>query len=97
MAIPQWLVFTIGGLVIVFGGYRMWLAVSGPSDEERAKHRRGMLAMGRRSHGLVAILFFIVGAMAIASGFGWQPFHTRAADTAPTSPAQPGSALPLTP
>ena len=97
MAIPQWLIFTIAGLVILFGVYRMWLAVAGPSDEERAKHRRGMLAMGRRTHGLVAIMFFIVGALAIASGFGWKPFTSKAADTAPASPARPGSALPLTP
>ena len=99
MAIPQWLSITIAALVIVFGGYRLWLAVAGPSDEERAKHRRGMLAMSRRSNGLVAILYFIVGAALLASSFGWTPWRTRSAapPTAPTDKPGSGSVLPVTP
>ena len=98
MAIPQWLSFTIAGLVLLFGAYRMWIAVAGPSNEERAKHRRGMLAMSRRSNGLVAILYFIVGGLLVASSFGWTPWRSSPEPTAPTAPATPGgSGLPLTP
>jgi|GEM_PF-2800464 len=96
MEIPQWLMLVIAGLVILFGAYRMFLAVAGPSNEERAKHRRGMLAMSRRSHALVAALYFIVGALLLASSFGFSPFLKKSADpTAPVKPG-PGSALPLT-
>ncbi len=98
MAIPQWLSFTIAGLVIAFGAYRLWIAVAGPSNEERAKHRRGVLAMSRRSNGLVAILYFIVGGLLVASSFGWSPWRSSSSTTTePTAPPRPGSALPLTP
>lgn len=98
MAIPQWLSISIGVLVILFGAYRLWIAVAGPSDEERAKARRGMLAMSRRSNGMVAILYFIVGGFLLASSFGWRPFAPKPSTTAPTDkPAGPGSALPVGP
>lgn len=105
MAIPQWLSLTIAGLVILFGAYRLWIAVAGPSNAERAHVRRGMLAMSRRSNGLVAILYFIVGGLLIASSFGWKPWRAPASSTAPADspgdapakPPGPGSALPVAP
>ena len=85
MAIPQWLAFVIAGVVLLYGGYRMYLAVGGPSNDERAKARTGMLAMSRRTHGLVAIMLLIAGAALLASAFGWKPFESR-----PTSAERPG-------
>ena len=35
MHVPQWLALTIAGGVILFGVFRLYLAVAGPSDEER--------------------------------------------------------------
>lgn len=98
MAIPQWLSITIAVLVILFGAYRLWIAVAGPSDEERASARRGMLAMSRRSNGMVAILYFIVGGFLMASSFGWSPFRPSKSTTAPVeAPPAGGSALPVAP
>ncbi|MBK7073974.1 MAG: hypothetical protein IPH44_16895 [Myxococcales bacterium] len=92
MAIPQWLAFVIAGVVLLYGGFRMYLAVAGPSNDERAKARTGMLAMSRRTHGLVAVMLLIAGGLLLASAFGWQPFATNK----PTVERPgPGSALPV--
>lgn len=93
MAIPQWLAILIAAVVLGYGALRMWLAVAGPSNEERAKARTGMMAMSRRSHGLVAILLWIAGAMLLASAFGWKPWGGSTAPTAPADRPAPGSGL----
>ncbi|MBK9031852.1 MAG: hypothetical protein IPL61_11090 [Myxococcales bacterium] len=95
MAIPQWLAISISVLILGFGGYRLWLAVAGPSNFVRANVRRGMLAMSRRSHGLVAVLYLLVGAALLASAFGWNPWHSGGGAGAPTAPPPAGSALPV--
>ena len=73
MHVPQWLALLIAGAVILFGIFRVYLAVAGPTDEERAKHRRGMYAVPRWHHGLVGVLFLLVACALIATAFGWNP------------------------
>ena len=73
MPVPQWLSLLVASAVILFAIYRLWLAFAGPSDEERAKHRRGMLAMPRRQHGAIGIIFLIVAGALVATSFGWKP------------------------
>lgn len=90
MAIPQWLAFVIAGVVLLYGGYRMYLAVAGPSNEERAKARTGLMAMSRRTHGLVSVMLLIAGGLLTASAFGWKPFASP--DPTAERPG-PGSAL----
>ncbi|MCL4226226.1 MAG: hypothetical protein KJZ91_17315 [Myxococcales bacterium] len=87
--VPQWLSLLIAASVILFGVYRLWLAFAGPSDEERAEHRRGLLAMPRRQHGALGIIFLLVGAALVATSFGWNPFRREAATTAPAGPSAP--------
>ncbi|MBP8811858.1 MAG: hypothetical protein KBG48_18475 [Kofleriaceae bacterium] len=95
MAIPQWLAIAIAALVMAFGGYRIWLAIGGPPDAERAKHRSGMLAMSRRTNGLVAVLYLLVGGALLASAFGWKPWSREpGAVTAPVDDG-PRPALPV--
>ncbi|MEZ4401911.1 MAG: hypothetical protein R3B06_17915 [Kofleriaceae bacterium] len=93
MAIPQWLAISLAALVLLFGCYRIWLAVGGPPDAERAKARSGMLAMSRRSNGMVAILYLIVGGALMATAFGWQPFRRTSAPAADAPAPGPGSAI----
>jgi hypothetical protein len=98
--VPQWLALLIAGAVILFGIYRVWLAFGGPSDEERAQARRGLLAMPRRQHGAIGLIFLLVGGALIATAFGWNPFQKEAATppAAPTAPADGatrGSAIPI--
>ena len=79
MHVPQWLSLLIAVAVIGFGAYRLWYAVKGPSDEERAKARRGMMAMPRRTHGMVGVIYLLVGAALLATSFGFNPFAKEAA------------------
>lgn len=90
MHVPQWLALLIAGAVILFGCFRIYLAVAGPSDDERAKHRRGMYAMSRRQHGLVGVLFLLVAGALVATAFGWSPFAPTPVKVSPgKAPAEP--------
>jgi hypothetical protein len=96
--VPQWLALVIAGAVILFGIYRLWLAFGGPSDEERAQARRGLMAMPRRHHGMIGVIFLIIAGALVATAFGWNPF--RKEDPAEHDPAEgetKGSAIPVTP
>lgn len=98
--VPQWLALLVAAAVILFGIYRLWLAFGGPSDEERAEQRRGLLAMPRRQHGAIGIIFLLVAGALIGTAFGWNPFRKEATQqTAPVDkePAKGGSAIPVTP
>ena len=83
--VPQWLALIVAAAVILFGIYRLWLAFGGPSDEERAEQRRGLLAMPRRQHGAIGLIFLLVAGALIATAFGWNPFQKE--QPAPTTPA----------
>ncbi len=96
--IPQWLALLIAGAVILFGIYRLWLAFGGPSDEDRAEHRRGLYAMPRRQHGLIGIIFLLIAGALVATAFGWNPFRNAETPTAPTEGSGgsgKGTAIPI--
>lgn len=88
MTIPPWMSLLVAGAVILFGAYRLWLAFAGPTDEERAEHRRGMLAMPRRQHGAIGLIFLLIAGALIATTFGWNPFR-RQAEPAPAPAPRP--------
>ena len=94
MHVPQWLALTIAVAVILFGCFRIYLAVAGKPDEERAQYRRGMYAMPRWQHGLVGTLFIVVGGALIATALGWNPVAARqpAGDDG-EAPRRPGKAI----
>lgn len=96
MHVPQWLSFVIAGAVLLFGLYRLWLAFGGPSDQERAQARRGMLAMPRRQHAGIGILYLLVGTALVCTAFGWNPFRPqeRGSERDP-SPPVPAKAIPI--
>lgn len=79
MSIPPWLSLLIASAVILFACYRLYLAFAGPSDEERKTHRRGMLAMPRRQHGAIGVLYLLVASALIATSLGWNPFAQKKA------------------
>lgn len=79
MRVPSWLAFIIAGAVILFGIYRLYLAFGGPSDEDRQQHRRGLYAMSRFQHGLIGVLFLLVGGSLLATALGWNPFASEQA------------------
>ncbi len=74
MRVPVWLTLGIAALVIIFGVYRMRMAFRSDDEDTRAKARKGLYAMGRRTHFLIGIVYLLLGGALVATSFGWNPF-----------------------
>jgi len=61
-------------LVIVFGIHRIRLSFRSDEEEERARKRKGLYAMGRRTHRLIGVVYLLLGAALVATSLGWNPF-----------------------
>ena len=105
MHIPIWLTLGVALLVIVFGVYRIRIAMRSDEEDARAKTRKGLYAMGRRTHLLVGIVYLLLGAGLTATAFGWNPFagmigpdtaRPAANDASPTKGGIPVDQLPPT-
>jgi hypothetical protein len=68
--IPRWIAALVGGLVIVFGVYRMSLAFRSDEDDERARARGGLYGFGRRTHLLFGLLYLLMGVVLMLGVFG---------------------------
>jgi hypothetical protein len=95
--IPVWLTLAVAALVIIFGLYRIRIALTRSDEAEaKARSRRGLYAMSKRAHLFIGVIYLLLGAGLIATSFGWNPFggsigrdpDAPAKDQAPT----PGSA-----
>jgi hypothetical protein len=75
MRVPVWLTLGIAALVVIFGVYRMRIAFRTDEEDQRAKARKGLYAMGRRTHLLIGIVYLLLGGALIATSFGWNPFR----------------------
>ncbi len=76
LRLPVWLTLGIAALVIIFGVSRIILSRRSDEDEARAQKRKGLYAMGRRTHFLIGIVYLLLGAGLTAASFGWNPFGT---------------------
>ena len=102
MRIPVWLTLGVAILVIVFGVHRIRLSFRSDELEKRARQRKGLYAMGRRTHLLIGTVYLLLGGALVATSFGWNPFgdlfgpktETPTKDTAPTKPGVPIDQLP---
>ena len=74
MRVPVWLTLGIAALVIIFGVYRMRMAFRSGDEDTRAKARKGLYAMGRRTHFLIGVVYLLLGGALVATSFGWNPF-----------------------
>jgi hypothetical protein len=105
MRIPQWLVLGLGALVFLWGAYRIRIGFRSDAEDERAKSRKGLYAMARRTHALIGLVYLLLGGALIATGFGWNPLgglfgpevDTPAKDKAPTSTGVPIDTIPAPP
>ena len=103
MRIPVWLTLGVAVLVIAFGVHRLRLSFRSEEAEARAKPRKGLYAMGRRTHRLIGIVYLLLGAALVATTFGWNPFGdlfgpaTEAPKEKPTSTPVPIDQLPPPP
>jgi hypothetical protein len=64
---------TIAALVIIFGLHRISMVFRSEEEERRARARKGLYGMGRRTHLLVGIIYVLLGSGLIANAFGWSP------------------------
>ncbi|HEU0037070.1 MAG TPA: hypothetical protein VFQ53_40950 [Kofleriaceae bacterium] len=102
MRIPVWLLLAVAALVILFGLHRIRLGFRSDEAEQRARKRKGLYAMGRRTHLLIGIVYVLLGSGLVATAFGWNPFGNYFAgdteapskDTAPTKVELPRDQLP---
>jgi len=107
MRIPVWLTLGVAALVMIFGVYRIVLGFRSDDEDQRAKARKGLYAMGRRTHFLIGIVYLLLGGGLVATTFGWNPFGRSAApeDEQPPSdgilleqrPAKAPATTPATP
>jgi len=97
MRVPVWLTLGVALLVCVFGLYRMRLAFRSDEEDERARARKGLYAMGRRTHFLIGVVYLLLGGALVATAFGWNPIGgvfgpgtaPPSKDTAPTKAGAP--------
>jgi len=72
MTLPSWVTFLVAALVIGFGGYRIWIAFRPEDAEARARQRKGLYALPRRTHFLFGLLYLLLGGFLIAAGLGYK-------------------------
>jgi len=90
MHLPPWLTFTCAAMVILWGLYRISLALRSDRAQQRAP--KGLFAMARRTHLLIGLVYVLLGAGLMAIGMGWTPLSDppkpKAAEPAPPPPPQ---------
>jgi hypothetical protein len=97
MNLPPVLLFGVAGLVVIFGVYRIRLGFRSDVDDARAKARKGLYAMGRRTHFLIGIIYLLLGTALIATGLGWSPFGSviGPSTTTPSKDKAPSQGIPV--
>ena len=98
----MWLTLGVAAIVVIFGLYRIRLGFRSDEEDARAKARKGLYAMGRRTHFLIGIVYLLLGGGLVATSFGWNPFggvfgpptEEPSKDTAPTKAPVPIDQLP---
>ena len=102
MRVPVWLTLGVALLVCVFGLYRIRLALRADGGAPEVRPRRGIYAMGKRTHALIGIVYLLLGGALIATSFGWNPFGNAfgpkttvpSKDAVPSKPGVPIDQLP---
>jgi uncharacterized iron-regulated membrane protein len=103
MRVPVWLTLGVALLVCVFGAYRIRLAFRSDAEDQRAREKKGLYAMGRRTHFLIGLIYLLLGGALVATSFGWNPFggvfgpRTEAPSKTPATSADPGNKEPAAP
>jgi hypothetical protein len=103
--VPIWLTLGVAVLVIVFGAFRIRLALRKPAPDEAGSAGvmgRGFYRMSSRTHLLIGVVYLLLGAGLIATSFGWNPFGSSigpatqapSKDKAPTKGGVPIDQLP---
>jgi cytochrome b561 len=92
MTVPPWLTLLVAGMVIAFGLYRFRLAFRSDQEDERARQRKGLYSLPRRTHALFGVLYLLLGLILVAGMLGLpvNPFRMLAPQqTQETPQSQP--------
>jgi hypothetical protein len=100
--IPVWLLYGFAALVIIFGVHRIRIGFRSDDEDQRAKARKGLYAMARRTHVLIGVIYLLLGGALAATAMGWNPMGDlfgpaitpSAKDTAPTHVGIPVDRVP---
>lgn len=68
--LPVWLVVLVGSVVIVFGLFRMKLAMRSREDEASARAKGGLYGYPRRTHILFGVVYMAMGVFLILGAIG---------------------------
>ena len=88
MRVPQWLSLLVAAWVIIFGLYRIKLALNPKQDAKKAEGKKGIFAQPRRTQALIGAVYLLLGGALVATSFGWNPL---ASATAPDTSAPKGA------
>ena len=95
MQVPIWLTLGVAALVLIFGAYRIRIAFRTDDEDQRARSKKGLYAMRRRTHFLIGTIYLLLGAGLVATSLGWNPFGSLLGPdtliTPETKPAKPGT------
>jgi hypothetical protein len=72
--LPEWLVILVGAVVVAFGLFRVRMAFRSKEEDFKARERGGLYAYPRRTHGLVGVLYIVMGVLLVLSGMGVRLF-----------------------
>jgi hypothetical protein len=68
--LPPVVPLLIGLMVVLFGGYRIYLAFRAQEEQELAERRGGLYGMSRRKHFLIGLVYVLMGGSLLLSAFG---------------------------
>jgi hypothetical protein len=71
MRLPLWLTLMCASMVILWGGYRIKLGLRSAEEEAKARDKRGLYGMPRRTHLLIGVVYLLLGFGLIAISQGW--------------------------
>jgi protein-S-isoprenylcysteine O-methyltransferase Ste14 len=102
--VPVWVTLGVAILVLVFGVFRIRLALKKPDAEDGGAKLMGggFYRMSPRTHLLIGIVYLLLSAGLIATSFGWNPIggafgpdtEKPSKDKAPTKSGIPVDQLP---
>ena len=73
MRVPVWLTLGIAVIVMIFGGYRLWLATRPVPAQPATSGRRGFYGMSKKAHLFIGLMYVLLGAALIATSLGFNP------------------------
>lgn len=71
MHVPTWLTFLVAGTVIIFGLYRLKIALRSNEQNKIAMQRKGLEAQPRRRHAVLGLLYIFMGVALISNALGY--------------------------